>query len=335
MWKYEKFLQPVRVIVEASIEISRKVRFAFERVLLFQIPRYGRWGLYTQLVIISVCWMTWKVFYFELAPGDAIAALALVAVIMTVRANSFTKAEQVVWVLIGFSLFACETTIIHGDRVKNDLQQRIELTQQNIEFGETLQSFRDIHGQNKNQLKKTDSLLRDTDKNLLNITGGDDFGYVLPSENSLEGEGFSVRLYHDGNEQLTGVSVRIAAILHDCPWPPQEDQKCTEQFDAGFLTPFQMGTLGPSTSMLIPHMLVPHVDGDGISHYAIQIAAQNGIAIEQIWFRRARNNHAAWAYKYVVYREVHGKTKKGDFSAEGHKFRPLKKADWREPLTQP
>jgi hypothetical protein len=314
--------------------VSNRVGSALLAILLWQIPHYDRWGIYTQISVASVCCLIWRVFDFALAPGDAVAALAVVAVVITIRADSLTPPEKVGWVIISFALFTCETNIIHRDRERAFQEQKVELGRQADQFRETLSSFRDLHNQNSAELKQTNSLLTATDKSLLNITGGDDFGYVLPSENHLHADGFSIRLYNDGEEQLTGVTVRVEKVLRDCAWPPKKDTACTVVLDGGVMHPFQMGTLGPSTSVLVPQMVEPSADADGMSHYRIEIAAQNGIVLEQLWFRHAANGQG-WAYKYLVYRKVIGKSKKGDFSGEGFNFRPLKQADWKEPPTHP
>lgn len=309
---------------------TRRVAFVTRKILLWEVPHYDRWGMYTQFSVAIVCWFIWRAFDFALAPGDAVTALAVVAVIITIRAKDFTFIEQVGWMVIAVFLFRSETTIIHRDRDRVFQQQQVELERQASRFEETLSSFKELHDQNGVELNKTNSLLKDTDKSLLYITGGNDFGYVLPSENHLRADGFSIRLYHDGPEQLTGVTVRVEKVLRDCAWPPKRDIPCTVTLDEGVMHPFQMGTIGPTTSVLIPQMIEPSAVANGLSHYRIEIAAQNGIVMEQLWFRHAANGRG-WAFKYLVYRDAKGKRERGDFSGEGTNFRPLKSADWKEP----
>jgi hypothetical protein len=273
--------------------------------------------------------------YFNLpTPGKAIGALAVVAGIMSVR--EMKVFGKMAWVALLICMLLTEFRAIDKDHAENDQKQRDFFAAQKAGFGEVVDQAKANFNETAKgidiSISQLTELLVSTQKVVQNITGGDDFGYIFPGPNSAYGTAFSIRLYNDGNEQLTGVTVRISTVLSRCPWPPKPTEVCMEDHDAGSLNPISMGTLGPHTSMLVPKTIQPNVNrkGDGIDEYFIQIAAQNGIATELLWFRPAKVKDY-WAYKYLVFRDVHGKPRKGDFQAGGKFYHPLKELDWTEP----
>ena len=68
------------------------------------------------------------------AAGVSIAIIGFVAVIMTVRADHFTRNEKIVWVIVAFLLLYVEIRAIGHDRTKHDQEQANARTEQISNF---------------------------------------------------------------------------------------------------------------------------------------------------------------------------------------------------------
>jgi hypothetical protein len=82
-------------------------------LMKWQVPEYGRAGLYWQVVMVAL-----SMYLLELRrvfPGEAIGVLAFVAVIVAFRAER-NRGEQVGWIMIAFFLFVVEIRSIYRDR---------------------------------------------------------------------------------------------------------------------------------------------------------------------------------------------------------------------------
>jgi hypothetical protein len=91
--------------------------------------------------------------WWPVVPGVAIGLLALIAVIMAVRADNFTGSEKAIWVVISLMLCVVELRTIYADRNEHDRQQADQLKQ-----------FRELAATSKESLD--------------NITGGDSYTYI-------------------------------------------------------------------------------------------------------------------------------------------------------------
>ena len=149
-----------------------------QQFLTYKIPEKlcSRWGCYWQAFVIVACYGYW--IFSPIAPGEAIAVLGAVAVILTVRADLFTKLERVIWVVIGFALLWGELAVIK----ENEAEQTREKQEQARQFRDTLLAFQDLHQQNVNQLNSMQGILSETKKAgaaaedaLANITGGNSY----------------------------------------------------------------------------------------------------------------------------------------------------------------
>ncbi len=143
-------------------------------VLSIEIPQYSRWGLYPQSVFIVCCYAWWVL--CQTPPGLAIAALALAAVVMTVRAEHFTKTERVVWVIIAFLLFGAEGKSIYQDHMNAENVRREELRRQQAQFDQTIRDLKALVGQNQTHFEKTMGKVDDV---INTETGGDTFCSLL------------------------------------------------------------------------------------------------------------------------------------------------------------
>ena len=77
---------------------------------LWPVPGYTRSALVLQALIIVSCVFAFQ--WWPIVPTVAIGFLGVVAAIMTVRADRFTRVEKAVWVLIAVGLFIAEVPTV-------------------------------------------------------------------------------------------------------------------------------------------------------------------------------------------------------------------------------
>lgn len=128
------------------------------RKMKSEIPRYPRWGLYTQFSVIVV-----SLFLLELrrpVPGVAISILALVAVIVTIRAEyKWDHPEQIVWMLIACVLFYVEIRTIYRDRDEFAAHEAAVVEQENTHHEKQMSKMDEIRKTENSLLQSTDALL--------------------------------------------------------------------------------------------------------------------------------------------------------------------------------
>jgi hypothetical protein len=118
-------------------------------LLLRQVSHYTRLGLYPQAIVVVLCYAYWKLSPV-LIPGIAVAALGFVAVVMAVRADKFSHAERVAWVVIGFALLLVEVRTLNQDRDIHDAQQRTAAETQQEQFQAVVGGLRETISTNQN-----------------------------------------------------------------------------------------------------------------------------------------------------------------------------------------
>lgn len=108
-------------------------------VLFYRIPErvLTREGVYFPATLIVVFYYAW-LFLYPALPGYAIGALALVAVVMAVRADKLKKVEKGIWVVLGAALLIAEIQVIKLDREKSDREQN-EAVQRQLDQAKDVQ----------------------------------------------------------------------------------------------------------------------------------------------------------------------------------------------------
>jgi hypothetical protein len=260
-------------------------------------------------------------------PGKAIGALAVVAGIMSVR--DMKVVAKISWVVLLIFMLITEFRAIDKDHADNEEKQRIFFKTQK-------QGFQDIANQADENFKETakglDASIKSLNKVVGNITGGDDFAYIVPTSGVLTGlpygSSFSMVLINNGDEILSGITVRISALRCDNP-NDDLNPSCAYSSSGGSFHPYEMGTLGPKSKATIPQFLTTRINPPRVDHYRMRITAQNGDSVEDFWCRPAKIGPGI-AYKFEVVKIVRGKHLKGDFLEGGYWMRNLKKQDWTE-----
>jgi hypothetical protein len=97
--------------------LLRKLR----ALALYSVPEYRREALYLQAALLVACF-AWPL-YKPIVPGVAIGFLGVVAAIMAVRTERFTKIEIGIWILICFGLFFVEIKSVYKERDDHDAEQ--------------------------------------------------------------------------------------------------------------------------------------------------------------------------------------------------------------------
>ena len=300
-------------IGRAAVEVSRRVG----GTLFFQVPHYTRWGLYPQVAVLVACYAYWQL--FPIIPGASIAVLAFVAVIMTVRADKFSAAERVVWVVLGFAIMVFEIRTLYLDRQNNDEQHLSENRKQQQEFEATLREFERQSGQVNSVLETTRGVASLAKKSLESVTGGDSYAFAVPD--NYEGHNIlSISIRNAGRNPLTGIEVRISEVLSDTCKP--NEKKCPITLDLGQMYPIAVGNLSGRGAEILPRPIDAGTQ-EKPKHYQIRISAQNGYAIEDLRFRSATRG---FAYKFTVYKSV------STNATFGTLIKPVRSVDWTDPI---
>jgi cell division protein FtsB len=259
------------------------------------------------LWIISACLcLHW--YFTPPSPGKAIGALAVVAGIMSVR--EMKVLGRILWVALLVFLLIAEFHAIDKDRTENQESQKKFFEAQQQGFDHTAQqaahNFAATTQTLATSISDLDALLTTTQQvanlaqtNLLNLTGGNSFAYVIPGTALIPGvvpaNAFSVTLVNQGKYPLTGLSVAIAHVLDE-----SFNGSSLRRTDLGLSTPYDAGSLQGKGQKLLPYHMEPlRDDPRGNPHYAIEINAQNGEVREDLWLKPGVNG-VGWAYKFVV-----------------------------------
>jgi len=206
-----------------------------------------------------------------------------------------------VWTLVLFVFVFLEIWAIHFDQEEHDQQQTRELCMAGQNFknianridSATTKSeaqFDESIGREVVILNKTEDLGRLAKRNLESLTGGSSYAFITP-QNSVHPGPIAMGLRNVGKQTLSGVIVTIGRVIKECPDPG--DSSCPFVMDEGPMHPTAVGSLSPNVGFEMPTMLTPNADGSG--HFFVIISAQNGAALEHIWFRKsARDNGSAF-----------------------------------------
>ncbi|MGF7179884.1 hypothetical protein [Tunturiibacter psychrotolerans] len=274
----------------------------------------------------------------HLPVGVVVACFGLVGVAVPWFRGEKTlfRHEKAIWTLLMFVLVGLEIDSIYQDQIQRDAEQRKAACEQANRFegiAEKLEADISANRIHFDAMMTKDQGILDTARsvnqvakaNLDNITGGDSYGYVEPV--STRADYATVTLHNDGDQILTGVSVVIERVLNNCVM--EADAKCIPEFDPGMMTPIEMGSLGSHQHKPIPREIDFDPARNGSGQYNVRIYAQNGQAIQQIFFRKS-TMHRGYAYRYTIIRTVSGKPQKGDFKLGEEMMRTLKVKDWSE-----
>lgn len=237
-----------------------------------------------------------------------IGVLGFLGVVVPLIRTDIGKREKAVWTAVLALLLWAELRSIHLDQIQHDREQDFARCEQLESFKAIATALGDSIKTSQNQYESTishvDGVARTTQevsslakKNLQNVTGGDSYAYLLPEpvENAL---GYSANLFNDGNNVLTGITVRVSTVLAD------RGGNQNYYIDQGAIHAIPMNTLGPhSHALLSDYWFYPVKDGVPQKHFIAIITAQNGDVYQDIYFRRALSGKG-YAFMFTVKRVV-------------------------------
>jgi hypothetical protein len=272
----------------ASISVWNGVTF----VARYPVPRYTRFGLYSQAIIVVGCLFCFQ--WWPLIPTVAIGFLGVVAAVMTVRGlrpERFSLGEQVFYLLIIFCLFIVEMRSVYKDRDRHDKEQsQMQLKEEEARAKESA-SFAALVREGHGLLASMQHVDTLEEEALKNITGGDSFAYVSPQ--NFSGEQFAGLVWNNGEQALIGLTLTIAHTSDP-----------VQVWGAAFFKPIFIGTVGPHDHAPIPEFVFqPRADiKTGQDNYWIMLSAQNGTVQQSLYFRRNKLHPERWAYSFQVER---------------------------------
>jgi hypothetical protein len=240
------------------------------------------------------------------------------------------------WSVVLFALLCSELYSINQEQKEHRREQEIVLCEQNNRFGQIAQKLENDIRENREHFDKTmeaEKFNLEQEKvvavlaksSLENITGGESFAFARPVLTTTNNSNLVVE--NAGDQVLTGLHIVIERIMNGCSIEP--GAKCIQLFDDGSMHPIELGTLAPHRTTSLSRLIPFDSIGNGTGHYNVRIYAQNGQAVEELWFRRS-SVHFGFAYKFKVMRAVGGKPKKDDFQFHDVYWHILKSTDWTE-----
>jgi hypothetical protein len=311
------FLQVCRALTACAIKLFgllvrayRIVKSFIGRLLNWQVPDYTRVGLWLQVILLwfSILWL----YVLPIVPGEAVVALGILAICVTVRPDSSIP-ERVVWVGIAVFLMVLEFGAITNDRAASDAKYFADRQRQTVEFNDMMGHFFSIFNQGKENLNatvtKADGVLKATKEvaslakeNLENITGGDTYAYVVPETFGVNSKGqLPFWIYSKGKNVLTGVSVQFVSVYGNSGTGDHvQEIKDTPTEEVGTLHGGQARMLKTTITPLAGLRLVPP---DGVDWYILTIYSQNFTVNESLEIRKGKYL-LPWAYQLNINRQV-------------------------------
>jgi hypothetical protein len=172
----------VVIVAACRARIVTVWRYAVS-LALHPVPYYTRWGLYPQAAVVVACLFAFQ--WWPPIPTVGIGFLAVVAVIMTVRADRFSHGEKVVYVLIAFALFFVEMRAIYKDREDHDREQA-EAREREAKSFETIangitEAIKESDRNFAKVMERSDRILGGVVDSIKAQTGGDSFAFITPT----------------------------------------------------------------------------------------------------------------------------------------------------------
>lgn len=282
------------------------------RLLRIEIPEYHRWGLYLQAAMAVLTYAYW--YLFEPVPGIAVAFLGVIAVVMTVRADTFKLAERVVWVVLGAILMCMEFTAIYKDRAAHDKEQTLLRANEQKHFEEVVGNLRDAIARDQTHFDSTIGRVNDV---INTETGGDTFYYVdfhatsswsMLDDKPIPPDGVLLSLVKIGRFPLRDVSVTITDqrkfrlltekyaknALQSSKLPAEKTSEAMLQAEQQSSTTFTIGDLA------VPELFlggIEMIDGD-VQRFDVNLRSfkSQPYRLEMVELRRVKNHwsRALW-----------------------------------------
>jgi hypothetical protein len=146
-------------------------------------PWYSLSGFLWQLVFVGcISYWSWRWPNHLPEPGYAVTILGLAAVVMAVRANRFTRTEEIVWIVVAVALCFVEIRAIRHDRNvaaqdQAEARQKEEDNFRKIADGIT-NSIQESDRNFAQTMRRSDRIVAGVGDSVRTQTGGDSFAFI-------------------------------------------------------------------------------------------------------------------------------------------------------------
>jgi hypothetical protein len=255
-------------------------------------------------------------FYFHL-PGSGKALLVLGAMAAIMMLMDMRLIHKGMYVLIILSLVLIENRALDKERADSAIEQSRTRKEENEKF----QSIADgIQTAISNSDQEFEATMGRANQVLLNVTGGDSFGFIVPQS---FGEQVPLLVWNHGDQPLIGVTIAIARTQEPA-------------WGNAFYKPIFIGTIGPHDHAPVPGFLsLKPEEKSGQDHYWIMIAAQNGTVSQSLYFRKNHKGLVPWAYSYSVDKFIFTKRRLNSVLTNVTTTKNLLRRRWSDEVDEP
>jgi hypothetical protein len=299
----KKEFRRIVVSVQRFLEI---VGQSLKTAALYRIPRIDRWGAYLPLSFALICYGWWEL--YPVLPGYCIAALAFAAVIMTVRADKFTPAERIIWVIIGACLMVAETRVLYLDRVTANRERDAANAIQETRFETTVEALQKTIKNSQEQFKATmggmEGILSKQDQTLMQTMGGTGYPLFiasLPTDPTSKEMSVHVitpgKFYPHGHIPTPQETAPLSDVTVDLTEQPLRIEDFTQSEIESVFHPthYMLGTVVVPATFTAPFKLQ-----EG-KRYTLQITTRRGEFREDIYTRRDASAPGGWRESWCMY----------------------------------
>ena len=239
-------------------------------------------------------------YFYEIPPysiGIASIVLALVAVVMTIRAEEkWSRTERILWFVLALLLGGTEIRTIQQDTFRRDQQESADRKTEREEFTKILQQNQK---QFETSLQEFAQIGRGEKENVDAVTGGESYAVVTPILVPINGQNtFRLTAWLGKNRPKHRLS-NVRIIFRKMPIATPDVTsflKSGQERDLIF-----SGELVPDLSQLLDSTISPEMDG-GTTSYFVNVSAQNKPTIETL--KVQYDSKTGWHYSFVVSREL-------------------------------
>ena len=270
-----------------------------------------------QIITIALCGWWW---FVVPAPGKAVLALTIVAVIMTIE--SLTGRQRAIWLVLIFALAFVENRAINRDRQKfadDEAGRRENENKQFSKIGDSIKtnvqnlldhSDQQFHQTVTKQSSQFAATMRKTQTNIDEITGGDSYVIVHPDFTPRKEAGFPL----------------VAKLCRRCLYTVAARIYEPEPRGLSLGSPIFEGDIIPRSGVTLQRTIIPSATTE--TTYTIVVLARNKPTYETL---KVRFNTSAqqWECSWHIEREeklahFNSKTK----MAEGEVRKVLEDGPW-------
>ena len=152
-------------------------------------------------------------------PGVSVAIIAVVAATVSIHGD-MEGSHKALWMLIIGAFLVLELVSIRHERNVQTAAQKTLLDEERKHFGEIGDGIKATISDSDSNFNATmgqfSSVISQTGSVLLNVTGGDSYGVVVP-QTMGGGDQIPLLVWNKGNNPLTGVTVSIARTNDPVP----------------------------------------------------------------------------------------------------------------------